>query len=114
MKFLLLLISMTLAVAGQFLIKAGVTSSNLFPDINSIFQTLITPHVFFGLALYGLSAIFWLFVLQKFPLSVAYPALSLTYIVVLTLSYIIFKEPVTSYKIAGILFIIFGVFLIFR
>jgi drug/metabolite transporter (DMT)-like permease len=105
---------MTLAVTGQFLLKSGVSGSNLTPDVSSVVDTLFAPKVFFGISLYALSAIFWLFVLQKFPLSVAYPALSVTYIVVLVLSYFIFKEPLTSYKIAGVVLIIVGVFFIFK
>jgi multidrug transporter EmrE-like cation transporter len=105
---------MTLAVIGQFLLKSGVSNSSLAPDVSSIVDTLFSPKVFFGISLYALSAIFWLFVLQKFPLSVAYPALSITYIVVLVFSYFIFKEPLTSYKIAGIVMIIVGVFFVFK
>jgi len=105
---------MTLAVIGQLLLKAGVLASSLSPSLDSILKTIFQPFVFLGLTSYGLSAIIWLFVLQKFPLSVAYPALSLTYIAIIASSYYIFKEPITSTKVLGVLFIILGVYFLFK
>ena len=105
---------MTLAVLGQLLLKKGVITSSLLPNLNSIIKTVFTPLVFLGLLSYGLSAIIWLFVLQKFPLSVAYPALSLTYVVIVVLSFFIFQEPLTISKATGILLIITGVYFLFK
>lgn len=105
---------MVLAVIGQIFLKRGILSSTLSPTLPSIFKTLLTPLVFFGFFLYGLSSIIWLFVLQKFPLSVAYPAASLAYIMIILLSWGIFKEPLGLNKILGCFLIIIGVYLIFQ
>lgn len=114
MKYLLLVASMALAVLGQLLMKKGVSTSMLEPNLNSIIKTIFNPFLFSGLVSYAISAIFWLFVLQKFPLSIAYPTLSLTYIVIVILSFFLFQEPITTQKIIGVLVIIFGVFILFR
>lgn len=114
MKYILLLVSMSLAVVGQFLLKKGVILSTLTFNITSIIKTLFSPLILLGFTLYGISSIIWLFILQKFPLSVAYPALSFTYVVIVALSVLLLKEPFTSYKLIGIIFIVFGVFLIFK
>lgn len=114
MKFLLLAASMSLAVLGQFLLKKGVLASTLTPSMESVVKTLFSPYVFTGFATYAISSIIWLFVLQKFPLSVAYPALSLTYVAIVILSFLFLKEPLTSIKIAGILLIILGVYFLFK
>lgn len=114
MKYLLLLFSMSLAVAGQFFLKKGVVASSLNPTALSILKTLFSPLVLTGFLLYGISSIIWLFVLQRFPLSVAYPALSLTYIAIVFLSIYVLKEPVTSVKIIGILLIVSGVYFLFK
>lgn len=114
MKYLLLLGSMALAVFGQLLLKQGVSSSSLSPTLSAIMRTLLLPKVFLGLAAYGVSAIVWLFVLQKFPLSVAYPAVSLTYVAIVILSFLLLQEPLTFLKMVGVSLIIVGTFLIFR
>lgn len=114
MRFLLLLASMSLAVLGQFSLKKGVMSSGLSPNFISIIKTIFSPSVFLGLVCYGLSTIFWLFVLQKFDLSVAYPSLALTYIVIVILSAWFLHEPITLSKVLGVLLIILGVFFVYK
>jgi len=114
MNYLLLAGSMILAIAGQLFLKGGVMASSLSLNFNSIITTLFSPKVFLGFTLYGISSIIWLFALKKFPLSVAYPALSMTYIVVVLFSYLLFKEPLTANKIIGMLLIVGGVFILFR
>lgn len=113
-KYIFLLVSMTLAIIGQFFLKKGVSMSTLSPNLLSIIKTLFTPFVLFGLAMYALSTIVWLFVLQKFPLSVAYPSLALTYIVVVLLSALILKEPLTAIKVFGVVLIFSGVFCLYK
>lgn len=113
-KYILLLFSMTLGVIGQFLLKKGVTASSLSPNLHSIIQTLFSPMVFAGLTFYGFSAVVWLFVLQKFPLSVAYPSLALTYIAIVILSYFFLKEPITTAKIVGVVLIFAGVYFLYK
>ena len=114
MKYVLLASSMLLAILGQFFLKKGVLASTLTPSIESILKTLLSPLILLGLIIYGASAIIWLFVLQRFPLSVAYPALSLTYIVVVAISVVLLKEPVTPSKVVGLLFIVIGVYFLFK
>lgn len=114
MKYLLLLISMSLAICGQFLLKKGVSLSNLTPNFLSIVSTIFNPLVFLGLVIYALSSVVWLFVLQKFPLSVAYPSLALTYIVVVLMSVFILKESFTLIKLLGVVLIFSGVFCLYR
>jgi len=114
MKYIHLTLSMFLAIIGQYLLKKGVLASELNPNIYSILRTLFSPYVFAGFVFYGISSVFWLFVLQKFPLSVAYPALSLTYIIIILISYFVLQEPLTLNKILGILLIVSGVYFLFK
>jgi drug/metabolite transporter (DMT)-like permease len=114
MKFILLASSMILAIVGQFFLKKGVLVSSLSPTFESIIKTLFSPFVLLGFILYGASSIFWLFVLQKFQLSVAYPALSLTYVAVVAISILVLKEPFTFAKSIGIALIIIGVYFLFK
>lgn len=114
MKYVLLASSMLLAIVGQFFLKKGILVSTLTPNLESILRTILSPFVLLGFIAYGASSIIWLFVLQKFPLSTAYPAISLTYIAIVLISFYVLKEPISSLKIIGIFLIITGVYFLFK
>lgn len=113
MSIFLLLLSMILGMIGQFLLKKGVLSSPLEPNFIALMKTFISPYVILGFTMYGLSSISWLFVLKKLPLSIAYPTLSLSYIIIVIMSYFLFSEPLTPSKIIGVLLIMTGVIFLF-
>ncbi len=95
------------------MIKVGKISS-LASAPSMIFKALLNPIVLAGLGVFGISALSWLIVLSRVKLSVAYPMVSLGYIVALFFSWYLFHEPMRLVTIAGCLVIIFGVFLISR
>lgn len=112
MKYILLILSMSLAIFGQLLFKKGVGLSALEFNIKSILSTIFTPFVFFGFVSYALSSITWMFVLQRFSLSVAYPSMALTYIFIVFLSYFVLGESLTLTKIFGVFIIFCGVVMV--
>lgn len=114
MKIILILLTIITSVIGQFFIKHGVTNSNLTFSLFSVLKIIFSPFVFFGLIFYALSAITWLFVLQKTPLSIAYPLLSFSYVFIVVLSVLFLKESMTINKIFGCLLILFGIFLMYK
>lgn len=59
--------------------------------------------------LLGASLITWLLVLKHFDVSIAYPLLSLNYIVVLVLASVIFGEKIPSKRWVGVTCILAGV-----
>jgi len=113
-KYLFLVLSMVGALLGQFFLKKGISTSSLSFNFESIFRTIFSPVVFMGFVFYGLSSILWLFVLQKFPVSVAYPSLAITYVVTLFVGAFVFHEVLTVQKIIGVLLIFVGVFVLNR
>lgn len=113
-KYLLLLLAMLISLSGELLFKQGLLQTELKLTVASIIKTLFTPSIFLGFALFGSGAILWLFVLQRFPISVAYPSLALNYVWMLILGYYLFGEHITPYKVIGVLLIIGGVFLLHR
>lgn len=114
MHYILLFTSVFLAIAGQFTLKSGIMASQLTPTIEGVIKTILTPLVFLGFVLYGVSSIMWLFVLQKFPLSVAYPTAAISYVVIVTLSAVFLNEQLTIYKIIGVVLISLGVAVLAR
>jgi multidrug transporter EmrE-like cation transporter len=104
----LVLLFTLFAVAAQALIKSGATSLHSA----SVFEMLTNRAVFFGYALYGFSTILLILALRDGELSLLYPVISLTYVWVTILSVVVFHEPLTLLKVAGIAVICAGVALL--
>ena len=117
MNYLLLIISVSLAVAGQVLMKKGMMMFGTFPVsqmLTKIIPMVLNPWVFVGFVCFGLSSLFWLVVLSRLPLSLVYPMVSFAYVLVAILSMFFFKESITLVRWVGIFVIVAGVFLISR
>ena len=116
-NYLILGISILLAVTGQLLMKKGMMVFGTFPASQLLFKIIpmfMNPYVFFGFACFGLSSLFWLVVLSRLELSLVYPMVSVAYVLVAIISWLFFKENVTLVRWLGILVIICGVYLISR
>jgi drug/metabolite transporter (DMT)-like permease len=116
-NLLLLTISISLAIVGQLLMKQGMMIFGKFPVtqlLAKIIPMVLQPYVFLGITCFAVSSIFWLVVLSRIDLSMAYPMVSVAYVVVAIFSYYIFKENVSLIRWLGIITICFGVFLISR
>ena len=117
MNYLIAIISILLAVAGQLLMKRGMMAFGTFPVSQLLFKLIpmfMNPYVFIGFVCFGLSSIFWLVVLSRLPLSLIYPMVSVAYVLVALVSFLWFKENVSAVRWIGIGVIIVGVFLISR
>jgi len=113
---LLVLLSVLLTSGAQILLKYGMTrpamkialadrASPLVP-----FQAIATsPAVLLGMACFGLSAVVWLFVLAKIPLSTAYPFIAIGIIITVVGGRFLFAEPVSLLKLFGIALVIVGI-----
>lgn len=113
----LIVVNVIMAVAGQTLIKQGVAKIGSFsemPLVQFFQRSILSPLVVSGLFLYVLSSFVWFMVLSRVDLSVAYPALSLGYILILATGFFLLGEAITLPKLAGVILICLGVFLIFR
>lgn len=115
--YILLGINIILGVAGQFLIKFGVNKVGGLEELGLVgflTQAFLSPFVFFGLGLYGISAVLWVILLSKLDLSIAYPALSIGYVLVLLISVLFLGEQVSPIRFASTLLIMAGVVFLFR
>lgn len=117
--FVLLLIAIFLSDIGQLMLKHGVSqvgalSLDLGTLLPAVWRALSNPFVFFGFVLAFSGSIFWLSVISQVELSYAYPMVSLGYIFVAVSSWLLFGENISLLRIAGILIICFGVFLVSR
>lgn len=106
---LALVSSISLGVVGQILLKfaalrAGAGATSLF------FQ----PTTIVGLGVYFFAALLYLFALKGVPLSVAYPSVSASYILVTLLAHFIWQEPLGLKQAVALGLICCGVVLLVR
>jgi small multidrug resistance pump len=110
MPYILLFLSILIAVFGQTLFKIGTDSHSSTSE--AFWTVFFVPTVFFGLALYFLSALIYIQALKTIPLSIAYPSLSLSYVIVVLLGVFLFNETLQKGQVFGLLMIISGVVLL--
>jgi multidrug transporter EmrE-like cation transporter len=118
--WLLLLGGVALNAAAQLLLKAATrTSGELVADGGAISwaaaaQLLHAAPLWLGLSCYGVSVFLWLGALSRVPVSVAYPMLSIGYIVNAFAAAYLFGEPLSAVKLLGIALIVAGVLVLAR
>jgi multidrug transporter EmrE-like cation transporter len=119
LTFSLLMLGVLLNAAAQLLLKAGTNRVGEFAfsadNIVPIGAKLAAnPPILAGLACYGVSVVVWVMALSRVPVSVAYPMLSVGYIVNAFAAWLLFGESLGAQKLVGIGFIVVGVFLVAR
>ncbi|MEA2451803.1 MAG: hypothetical protein QOG04_513 [Actinomycetota bacterium] len=67
------------------------------------------PLLWAGLFLFGVSAVFWLVVLSHVPLSVAYPVVGLSYILIVAFSRYVLHESVPLMRWLGVAVVALGI-----
>ena len=110
MDILLLLLVSLLTSAGQMLQKQAVISWQRTP--HGYWQKLASPWLLGSIAALGCGMLLWIYLLQRLPLSMAYPMLSLNLVLVLLGSRLFFREPVSSRNWLGVAAIIVGALLL--
>lgn len=105
--YLALWLSILMGVCNQMLLKAGAGAPDLVAQLMD-WRTLA------GLGLYGVTSVGYMIAIRRIPLSVAFPSISLSYVVVMIIGGIVFGEAVTVAKIAGVVLIGVGVWVLNR
>jgi len=118
-SFSLVLAGVLLNAAAQLLLKAGTNRIGEFAfslaNIVPVGARVATsPFVIGGLACYAVSVVVWILALSRVPVSVAYPMLSIGYIVNAVAAWFLFGESLAAQKLVGIGFIVVGVWLVAR
>jgi drug/metabolite transporter (DMT)-like permease len=116
--FLLLLFNVCLTVIGQLLLKQGMLKVGRVPSLSGaapkLIQALSNPFVIGGISVYGFTTLIWLIILSRIKLSIAYPMISLGYVVSIFFSWLLFNEYVPKTRVIGAIVICIGVYLVAR
>lgn len=109
----LLLIAIVLSTFGEVLLKAGVNRIETITfEPASFLRAFLQWQVLAGFALLFGGSLFWLAVLSRVNLSIAYPLLAIGYILTTIWAIIFLKEPVPVSRWIGIGAIFGGVALV--
>ncbi len=111
----LLLCGVSGAACAQLMLKYGMQAATKrahHAGGSLVFAAAASPWVLGGLAVFAVSAVVWLGVLSRVPLSVAYPFNALGYIVILSASIVILHERASLLTWAGSLLVVSGLIIV--
>jgi len=118
-SFALILVGVLLNAVAQLALKAGVRdlgpiALQLEGSLPVATRVITTPAIWLGLACYGISVVVWVLALSRVDVSIAYPMLSIGYVVNAAAAWWLFGEALGPMRVLGICVIVFGVFLLYR
>lgn len=111
----LLIVSVVFAIAGQLTLKSAmeevgrIGAREVSAAGETIKRAVKEPRLWIGLFLFGVSAIFWLVVLSRVPLSVAYPFVGVSYILIVAFSRLFLHEHVPTLRWVGVVIVALGI-----
>ena len=114
----LILSAVVINTIAQLCLKAGMVKVG---EINMVawkevpgllWRVFTNPFIELGVLCYGVSLLLWLWTLSKVSVSVAYPMLSIGYMLSVFAGYLWFGEPLSFMKLAGVVVIMGGVYLV--
>lgn len=115
--FILIVISITLSALGQTAFKIGVDKLSFSEGsglADKLFSFALSPTILLGFGFYGVGAFVWLLALRQTELSLAYPFVALSFVIVFLVGVIGLGESVNATKIAGLAIIILGTLVLAR
>lgn len=117
---ILQLVSFTLIMSlGQILFKKTAISIALSSNeglglMDVMLKALSVPWLYMALCVYAVATIFWLYILQRIPLTLAYPFSALAMVLVPIIAVYLFGERLTGSYWIGVIFIFTGIIIIAR
>jgi len=110
--------SILLSSVAQLCMKAGMLlfAHQDWAGISAILTSPALLWVMIGLACYGMSLLFWMSAIARLELSLAYPMLSLSYVLVylVAVNWPMLHEHASWVRSLGIIVVVIGVILIAR
>jgi multidrug transporter EmrE-like cation transporter len=114
----LILTGVTLNAAAQLLLKSGARALNVQAQLSNaalvLERALVNGPILLGLACYVISVAFWILALTRVDVSVAYPMLSIGYVINALAAAALFAEQLSFQRLAGIGVIVIGCWLVAR
>jgi len=103
-----LVAGIVLGVAGQIALKYGADGAA------SIRDQFLNAFTILGFGIYVLAAICYIVAIKRIPLSLAYPSVSVSYIVVGLAAHFLWNEPFGMAQLVGVLLIGGGILMLYQ
>lgn len=117
-SFGLIVLSVSLNAIAQVALRKAMITLATFPPVGGtpvfVWRLLNNVYLWGGLGCYAIGILLWLAVLSSNEVSVAYPMLSIGYVIAIVLSFILLGEGIPPTRLVGIALICVGVVLITR
>lgn len=110
--------AMLLSTTGELFLKRGMNEVGTldFAALDTLVPTFLkmmtNPNIWIGFVGFGGGSIFWLSVISRVPLSLAYPMLGLMYVIIVIESWIFLGEGLHPLRVIGSLVVGIGVALV--
>ena len=107
------LVQSALLVGGQVFLKFALMRMPAFAWTREFWLSLLSNWQFAACGLFfGAASLLWMYIVKTFPFSVAYPMVSLSYVMGMVAAIMFFHEEVSMTRWIGVAFIVLGCFLI--
>jgi small multidrug resistance pump len=93
-----------IGVVGQLLLKSGVERAG-----EGVLAQFLSPFTMGGLVAYGVGAIFYILAIRRIPVSIAFPSVALSYVLVAIAAHLLWHEVLGWQQFAGIGLIAAGI-----
>ncbi len=118
-SFCIILTGVMLNAAAQLALKAsvkemGAIGLNFSSSTTAFLRLACEPFLWTGLVCYGISVIVWILALSRVDVSIAYPMLSMGYVVNAFFAWQLFGESMNLARIIGMGIVLLGVYVLAR
>lgn len=107
------LVQSALLVGGQVFLKFALMRMPAFAWTREFWLSLLSNWQFAACGLFfGAASLLWMYIVKTFPFSMAYPMVSLSYVMGMVAAIVFFHEEVSATRWIGVAFIVLGCILI--
>ncbi len=100
---------------GQVLLKLAMEKMGKFEWSWVFFKSVLTNWWLLACGIsFGIATVLWLYILKKFPFSLAYPLTSLSFIFGMIAAWLVFGESIPFSRWIGLVLVVLGCFLIMK
>lgn len=112
MTYLLLFFNIIMVSIGHLFFKQAAVFSESHQELNTILKYLLNPWFYGAVSFFAITTFTWVKILTQMKISIAYPLISIAYVLTAIGGFYFFQEKLTVLNICGIFFIMLGVSLI--
>lgn len=119
MGYVYIALTLLFTVYGQLVLKWQIVKYGALPEtlgakVLFLGKVLLNPWVLSGFASAFLASLFWMAAMTKFPLSHAYPFMSLAFVIVMVFSMLFLGEALTLPRAIGTITVVAGLYILTR